>query len=388
MVLDKLLSNLSVEVEPFALCHISRGWRLRLPEPPVPLLHFVLRGEGAIIGRTDQPQPLTASWFVVVPPGAKHALQASGQIEHERRIDPPPDGSPVCRLIGGSQTDTSFVVACGLVKVRYGPSLDLFYHLKDVLPADLSSVPLVSAAFNGILAEQAGLDPGSTTMTTALMTQCLVHFFRQVGSSGSLPWLDALDDPRLGRVIDRILEDPSADLTVESLAETASMSRSTFAERFAGAFGKSPMALVQHVRMQHAAHLLRQDGTSSIEQVAARSGYSSRSHFSAAFSQPSRCFAHRVSHRHVVKLSGGAECCAPSFSRPVEPMRSCFARLKAVSITSHFRPDKTPHFVRAFASVETVSETPPCDRRRLRAPTSFPPLGFPAPRVVRGGWGC
>ena len=283
MVLDKLLSNLSVEVEPFALCLISRGWRLRLPGPPVPLLHFVLQGEGAISGSADRPQALSPSWFVVVPRGVKHALQSSGPIEHERRIDPPPDGSPVCRLVGGSEHDASFVVACGLVKVRYGPGLDLFEHLKDVLPADLSTVPPVRAAFDGILAEQAGLDPGSTALTEALMTQCLVHFFRQIGSSGSLPWLDALDDPRFGRVVDRILEDPAVHHTVESLADIASMSRSAFAERFVESFGRSPMELVHHVRMQHAAHLLRQDGTSSIDQVAARSGYSSRSHFSAAF---------------------------------------------------------------------------------------------------------
>ena len=276
-------SNLSVEVEPFALCLISRGWRLRLPGPPVPLLHFVLQGEGAISGSADRPQALSPSWFVVVPRGVKHALQSSGPIEHERRIDPPPDGSPVCRLVGGSEHDASFVVACGLVKVRYGPGLDLFEHLKDVLPADLSTVPPVRAAFDGILAEQAGLDPGSTALTEALMTQCLVHFFRQIGSSGSLPWLDALDDPRFGRVVDRILEDPAVHHTVESLADIASMSRSAFAERFVESFGRSPMELVHHVRMQHAAHLLRQDGTSSIDQVAARSGYSSRSHFSAAF---------------------------------------------------------------------------------------------------------
>ena len=283
MLLDKLLSNLSVEVELFALCHISDGWRLRLPEPPVPLLHFVLQGDGAISGPSDQPRSVAPSWFVVVPPGVRHALQSGGRIEHERRIDPPPDGSPACRLVGGSQADAGFVVACGLVKVQYGPTLNLFDHLKDLLMADLSGVPMVRAAFDGILEEQAGLDPGSTTMTNALMTQCLVHFFRQVGSSGSLPWLDALEDPRMGRVIDRILDEPSAAHTVESLADTASMSRSAFAERFVAAFGQPPMALVQHVRMQHAAHLLRQPGTPSIDDVAFRSGYSSRSHFSAAF---------------------------------------------------------------------------------------------------------
>jgi AraC-like DNA-binding protein len=283
VVLDKLLSNLSVEVEPFVLCHIGRGWRLRLPQPPVPLLHFVMQGRGAIGGGTGPPQPVEPSWFAVVPPGGRHTLESGDPVENERRIDPPPDGSPVCRLVGGTPADGDLVVACGLVKVRYGPSLDLFGHLKDVLVTDLSGVPQVKAAFDGILAEQAGLSPGSTTVTRALMTQCLVHFFRQIGSSGSLPWLDALDDPRLERVIDRMLEDPSAHHTVESLADVASMSRSAFAERFVAALGRPPMAMVAHVRMQHAAQLLRQADTLSLDEIAARCGYSSRSHFSAAF---------------------------------------------------------------------------------------------------------
>jgi len=283
VILDKLLSNLSVEVEPFALCRIADGWRLRLPSPPVPMLHFVMEGEGAIGGRTGPPQPVAPSWFAVVPPGGRHSLQSGEPIEHEVQIDPPPDGSPVCQLTGGSGADGNFIVACGLVTVRYGPSFDLFDHLTDVLITDLSRIPQVGTAFDGILAEQAGLDVGSTAVTKALMTQCLVHFFRTIGSSGSLPWLDALDDPRLGRAIDRILEDPSVHHTVESLAEAASMSRSTFAERFTAAFGRPPMALVLQVRMQHAAELLRRAGTLSLDEIAAQCGYSSRSHFSAAF---------------------------------------------------------------------------------------------------------
>lgn len=283
VVLDKLLTNLSVEVAPFALCHISDGWRLRLPQPPVPLLHFVLCGKGALLGNTGAAQPIGPSWFAVVPPGCNHALQSGEPIEHEEEIDPPPDGSPVCRLLAGPRDDASLVVACGLVTVEYGRAFSLFDHLKDVVSADLSGVSAVKSAFDAILDEQAGIDPGSTTLTKALMMQCLVHFFRRIGSSGSLPWLAALEDERLGRVIDQILEDPAAHHTVDSLADTASMSRSAFAERFTAAFDRSPMALVQHVRMQHAAQLLRGDSNLSIDSVAARSGYSSRSHFTAAF---------------------------------------------------------------------------------------------------------
>jgi hypothetical protein len=38
-ILDRYLANLSVEVEPFALCMLDSGWRLTLPGPPCAMLH-------------------------------------------------------------------------------------------------------------------------------------------------------------------------------------------------------------------------------------------------------------------------------------------------------------------------------------------------------------
>jgi AraC family transcriptional activator of mtrCDE len=118
------------------------------------------------------------------------------------------------------------------------------------------------------------------------MTQCLVHLFRRLPPEGeqALPWLMALKDRRLAQAIDLVLKDPAADHSVESLAETASMSRSNFAERFAAAFDRSPMSFVHHIRMQRAVELLEHDKL-SIDQIANRVGFASRSHFSRAFKQ-------------------------------------------------------------------------------------------------------
>jgi transcriptional regulator GlxA family with amidase domain len=120
------------------------------------------------------------------------------------------------------------------------------------------------------------------------MTQCLVHLFRHLSSNGegALPWLMALQDDRLGRVIDMIVDAPGADYTVESLAETAAMSRSAFAEHFAASFGRSPMSFVNHVRLQRAGQLLTV-GNLSIDEIAKTIGYASRSHFSRAFKEHS-----------------------------------------------------------------------------------------------------
>ena len=98
MLLDKLLTNLTVEVERFALCQIGSGWRLRLPGPPRPLLHFVLKGSGAVRDPQEDAQPLAPLWLSVVPVGAKHALECGGSVRNELRIDAPPTGESVCRF--------------------------------------------------------------------------------------------------------------------------------------------------------------------------------------------------------------------------------------------------------------------------------------------------
>jgi AraC-like DNA-binding protein len=211
-------------------------------------------------------------------------LESEGDIHDELRIDAPPPGDQVCQIVAGSPDNPNLVVGCGIVHVRYGPSLDLFDHLRDVLAVDLSSVPEALTAFQGILAEQSQAIAGSDAMTAALMTQCLVHLFRRLPSQDeeALPWLIALQDERLARVVDMVLDDPGGEYTVESLADTAVMSRSAFSEYFAKSFSRSPMSFVNHVRMQRAAQCLSVENM-SVDAIAKNVGYSSRSHFSRAF---------------------------------------------------------------------------------------------------------
>lgn len=249
------------------------------------MLHFVLQGTGAILGAQDDVHELAPYWLGVVPTGLTHALQTSGSVENERRIGAPPPGAPVPPLTAGQSEHPSLTVACGLVRVSYGESLGLFDHLHDVLAVDLSATPQVRSSFQGILAEQTLPGPGSDAMKTALMSQCLVHLFRALCRDRDcpLPWLTAIEDARLGLVIDRLLSNPAARYTVDSLAQIASMSRSAFMERFVAAFGRPPMSFLHDVRMQRAARLLRTDKRLSLDEIAGRVGYASRSHFSSAF---------------------------------------------------------------------------------------------------------
>ncbi len=71
MLLDKLLSNLSVHVDPFALCTLGEGWRLHLPGPSGLLFHFVLKGHGMLYGPNSDEHPIFPLHLAVVPIGAE-----------------------------------------------------------------------------------------------------------------------------------------------------------------------------------------------------------------------------------------------------------------------------------------------------------------------------
>ena len=282
-ILERYLANLSVEVEPFAVCLLEAGWRLTLPGPPCAMLHFVVAGDGWLIGPDGARKRIGPGWVIVIPEGAQHSLETREKPEHELKIDCTPSGPPVHRIVAGDGP-VEMTVGCGTLNVRYGEAMGLFDHLADVLAVDLSAVPGVTAMFEALVDEEACEAPGTPVLHGAIMTQLLVHMLRAlaVQSTSSLDWLRALDDPRLAQVIDRILEDPFAAYTVESLADVAHMSRSAFAKQFQVAFSKSPMNLVNHVRLERAAHML---GSSKlpVEQIGRRCGFSSRSHFSRAF---------------------------------------------------------------------------------------------------------
>lgn len=121
-------------------------------------------------------------------------------------------------------------------------------------------------------------------MLEALMNACLVQLFRRLcdGPECALPWLDALQDPRMATVLEQLLEHPEHDHSLESLAEIAAMSRSAFAEMFKTCFGRTPMAFLRELRLRRGAELLR--GTElTVERIAHGAGFASRSHFSRAF---------------------------------------------------------------------------------------------------------
>lgn len=125
---------------------------------------------------------------------------------------------------------------------------------------------------------------GTHAMCEGLMRQCLIQLLRYQldRSEAGTPLIRALRDPRLARAVAAVLAKPGAPHTLESLADAASMSRSTFADRFFVLYGQTPFAFVAVTRLRNAARLLLISDL-PVKAIAHSIGYASRSHFSRAF---------------------------------------------------------------------------------------------------------
>jgi transcriptional regulator GlxA family with amidase domain len=129
----------------------------------------------------------------------------------------------------------------------------------------------------------------SAAMMTSLMNQCLIEVLRRVSEENeALPWLSALDDPRLSSVIQTILDHPEQPHSLDSLADIAHMSRSTFIRHFEKCFGRTPIDYLRDVRLRRGAQLLQVSGQ-SVDGIAGKVGFASRSHFSRAFQEQFGC---------------------------------------------------------------------------------------------------
>lgn len=141
------------------------------------------------------------------------------------------------------------------------------------------------------LAENMGLvDPdtcpvrqGDPLICRMMVTTVLLSVIRAWAANGCAPqgWPSVSNDPFLDRVVEAIHEEPGRDWTVERLAGVSAMSRSTFAERFRTAVGRSPADYVTEVRIDAAKRML--DAGRAVSEISRDLGYASDEGFSRAF---------------------------------------------------------------------------------------------------------
>jgi AraC family transcriptional activator of mtrCDE len=250
-------------------------------------VHFALAGDGHLRMADGSSVPLPHDSLALVPAHRAHSIEAGRPVEHEATATYPAalDGDLAVFEAGPTDSKNELTVVCGRIQARYGGRLGLFDRLTEPIVLDFSDSSHMNTVFERLLSEERDRGATSGVMMTALMNEALILIFRRLCKEPEchLPWLNALEDPRLTAALAEIHERPQAPHSLDSLSSVASMSRSSFSEAFNKQLGRSPMAYLRDTRMRRAAGMLQGSGL-TIDDVATRVGYASRSQFSRAFS--------------------------------------------------------------------------------------------------------
>ena len=129
-----------------------------------------------------------------------------------------------------------------------------------------------------------GVRPGRGVILAELAQLLFVNSLRAylaLAPENDRGWLRGLGDARLASALARMHAEPSRDWSLDDLAQTAAMSRTSFAVRFRNVMGMPPLTYLTNWRM----HIAERDlcAGASVAQVAEMAGYTSESAFSHAF---------------------------------------------------------------------------------------------------------
>jgi len=284
--LSRILKDLRIVGVSYGSCRLSTPWGVNFPKDGSARLHFVVEGTCWLRIEGRDPLQLTAGDAVLLPKAATHCLSDGpcGQTTCIQDMPMQAIGDRVYRLEGDE--GSSVVIACCAVRFRepcLNPLLDLMPEVVTVPKAqsDPTLPALLSAMADEVLEQGIGAATVLSRLADVIITRLIRAWVREGGQEAE-GWMAAIRDPRIGRALAAMHEDPARSWSIECLARVAGLSRSLFAERFTKALGLSPARYLTRWRMYLASTLLIEQGL-SIAEVGGRLGYDSVPAFSRAF---------------------------------------------------------------------------------------------------------
>ncbi len=257
--------------------------------PPSDLAHFAMLSRGNCwlsVEGIAEPIPLTGGDCFLLAKGTSIVLRDSRRTRPRwtfREIGAKANGNVA--LCGGGGAPTTIV--CGSLsfdRASLKPVSQLLPRFI-LMKADQARTLALHNTVQALASEMAEQAPGSEVVATRLAEVLFIQVLRAHIASGperNKGWLRAIFDPQIGAALSAIHDRVNRPWTVESLAESAGMSRSAFAARFKELLGQAPLEYVTEWRMQKAIRSLQRRDKKLMD-VARSVGYESDAAFSKAF---------------------------------------------------------------------------------------------------------
>jgi len=270
---------------------VRQPWSFEMPAIADSLsFHVVTSGSMWLKLPDAEAVELRAGDLALVPHGLGHDLLGSPDSPRGPRVDQleqeylTPQYSRL--RYGGEGRATQLI--CGIVSFDDPASRELMRALPAFLHIDantMSAASPVRDVLRLIAGELTAPQAGGGAVATRLADVLVIHAIRAWLSDGQAEvqgWLRALQDPRIGRVLEAIHDDPGRDWDLQRMAKVAAMSRSSFSARFTELAGTTPVGYLTRWRMSIAhSRLLAEDV--SVAKLAGELGYGSEAAFTRAF---------------------------------------------------------------------------------------------------------
>ncbi|WP_299692203.1 AraC family transcriptional regulator [uncultured Tateyamaria sp.] len=293
-LLSDILTNLSMRGTIYFRTSFTKPWGVAVPRyENVARFHFAHRGNCLVrVDGLETPIDLAQGDLVIIPHGAPHALFCGH--DPERTIMPLDtvletsgfDGSGVL-VYGGEDTQSETQLICGhfsfdpqarhILMERLPPCIHLKNYGESAGRWMEATLRMIGEEAGG---QRMGGDLIALKMSETILAQAIRTFIE--GNDASAWGLGAFADKNLSRALDAFHKAPANSWTVETLAQVAGMSRTSFAVQFQKAMGITPIDYVTKWRMEIAKKILVTPG-SSLTDAAESAGYASDSAFARTF---------------------------------------------------------------------------------------------------------
>lgn len=253
--------------------------------------HFVARGPVYLRSPGGDIHALDAGDALLLPRGGLHALLSAPDLPC--RDIATFEAATLCEAVSsvracpqGCTLDGALIFS-GCMEFDLGGMHPLVALMPEVmyvgtlLERHPEILPMLEAMEREVKSERAGF-AAILARLADVVSAFIVRGWVECGCGDATGWIEALRDPRLGRVIAALHRDPGRHWTVAELAAEMGSSRSVFAERFLAVTGMTPHRYVTELRMRLATQWIGRDRM-PIETAAQRLGYGSQAAFSRAF---------------------------------------------------------------------------------------------------------
>src|SRR2546421_7691342 len=231
---------------------------------PTDLAHFAMLSRGNCwlsVEGIPEPIPLTGGDCFLLARGTSIVLRDSPRTRPKwtfREIGARANGNVA--LCGGGGAPTTIV--CGSLSFDRASLKPITQLLPSfiLIKADQARTLALHITMQALASEMAEQVPGSEVVASRLAEVLFIQVLRAHIASGperNKGWLRAVFDPQMGTALSAIHERVNTPWTVESLAEAAGMSRSSFAARFKKLLGQTPLEYVTEWRDEEGRQVLK-----------------------------------------------------------------------------------------------------------------------------------